>query len=133
MLIKARNEHVKEGLQKAYAAKAPGEKLDVFCISNTTYEKYAEKGNAQLVDASGIPQLRKFCQSITAEAQFREALHFLRSTLPNLLNSVELWVSAHMAVQARRKTVLDVGIYRILADITNEVSRYPQLDSGTGR
>ena len=133
MLIKARNEHVKEGLQKAYAAKAPGEKLDVFCVSNTTYEKYSEKGNRQLVDASGIPQLRQFCQAITAEAQFREALHFLRSTLPNLVNSVELWANTNLAMQKREETVLDVGIYRILSDIANEVSRHPRPNSRPGR
>ena len=34
--------------------KVPGGKLEVFCVSNTTYEKYSSKGNAVMVHASGI-------------------------------------------------------------------------------
>jgi hypothetical protein len=87
----ARNQHVKEGLQQAYASKVPGGKLEVFCVSNTTYEKYSTKGNAAMVHASGVPELRRFCHHLTANAQLLEAKHFLRSTLSSLLNSVELW------------------------------------------
>lgn len=121
LLIEARNEHVKEGLGKAYASKAPGKKLDVFCVSNTTYEKYSEKGNDELVRASGIPELRRFCHSITADAQFREASHFLRSTLPSLINSLELWANTNLVVHQREQILLDVGVYRILTDVTNQV------------
>lgn len=90
-LIEARNDHVKEGLQQAYAAKAPDGKLDVFCISNKLYDKYSCKGNTRLVVASGIPEVRRFCHSITAEAQLREARHFLQSALFSLVNSLEMW------------------------------------------
>jgi hypothetical protein len=67
--------------------------MEVFCVSNTTYEKYSRKGNTEMVHASGIPELRRFCHTITAEAQLREAKHFLQSTLSSLLGSVELWSS----------------------------------------
>jgi hypothetical protein len=90
----ARNQHVKEGLQKAYASKISGGRLEVFCVSNSTYEKNCKKGNAAMVQASGIPELRRFCHSITADAQLLEAKHFLRSTLSSLLNSVEIWTSS---------------------------------------
>lgn len=89
MLIEARNNHVKQGLQKAYASKVPGGQIDVFCVS--TYEKYFAKGNAEMVHSSGIPEIRRFCHTITADAQLREAKHFLQSALSNLLGSVELW------------------------------------------
>ncbi|RYP86399.1 hypothetical protein DL770_004904 [Monosporascus sp. CRB-9-2] len=120
LLIEARNEHVKGGLRKAYATKVPGKKLDVFCVSNTTYEKYSEKGNEELVRASGIPQLRQFCHSITAEAQFREALNRLQARLPNLINSLELWANTNLATHEREDFVLDVCVYRILTDIEKE-------------
>jgi hypothetical protein len=67
--------------------------MEVFCVSNTNYEKYCGKGNMDMVHASGIPKLRKFCHTITAGAQLLEAKHFLQSTLPSLLSSVELWSS----------------------------------------
>ncbi|KAH8649442.1 hypothetical protein BGZ60DRAFT_534676 [Tricladium varicosporioides] len=94
LLIDSRNSHVKEGLQNAYASKVPGGRLEVFCVSNTTYEKFSRKGNTEIVHASGIPELRRFCHTITAGAQLLEAKHFLQSTLPSLLSSVELWASS---------------------------------------
>lgn len=91
LLIEARNSHVREGLQRAYATKAPDGHLDVFCVSNKNYDKYSRKGNSTLVVASGIPEVRRFCHSVTAEAQLREAQHFLRSALFSFLNSLEMW------------------------------------------
>lgn len=97
LLIEARNDHVKEGLQQAYAAKAPDGKLDVFCVSNKLYDKYSRKGNTRLVVASGIPEIRRFCHSITAEAQLGEARHFLQSALFSLLNSLNMWARRTLA------------------------------------
>ena len=91
--MKARSDHVKEGLRKAYAAKVPGENLDVFCVSNIMYEKHVRKGNRDLVLASEIPEVRRFCYSITAEARHREALHLLQSSIPGLLHSLSLWMA----------------------------------------
>ena len=105
----------------------------MFCVSNTTYEKYSKKGNRELVDASGIPQLRRFCHSVTAEAQFQEALHYLRSTLPNLVNSLELWANTNQAAQKQEEIALDQSVYRTLSDVSNEVSRHPRPDSRTAR
>jgi hypothetical protein len=95
-LIKARNAHVTRGLQAAYAAKAPDGRLDVFCVSNKWYAKYSRKDNAEGVRASGIPALRRFCYSITADAQLREARHFLVARVFGLVNSVELWVGGRL-------------------------------------
>jgi hypothetical protein len=119
--MQARNSHVKEGLQSAYASKVPGEMLDVFCVSNVMYEKYSEKGNTELVQASCIPDLRQFCYGITADAQLRETLHFLRSSLPALLNSLDLWVSDESNVARTQEAGLDESIFEILDSVTLEV------------
>jgi hypothetical protein len=93
--MKARNDHVTAGLQKLYNDKAPDGHLDVFCVSNTWYTKYSRKGNVELVRGSGIPDLRKFCYGITADAQLREARYFLGRVF-GLVNSVELWVGGRL-------------------------------------
>ena len=101
-LIKARNDHVTAGLQKAYNDKAPDGHLDVFCVSNTWYTKYSRKGNVELVRGSGIPDLRKFCYGITADAQLREARHFLGRVF-GLVNSLELWVGGRLREMGKNK------------------------------
>lgn len=97
LLIDARNCHVKQGLQSAYAAKVPGGNLEVFCVSNTIYEKFSKKANNDMVHGmvmgSGIPELRQFCHSVTAEARLLEAKHFLQSSLSSLLNSIDTWTN----------------------------------------
>lgn len=90
LLINARNTYVKDGLQRAYSSKVPDGRLEVFCISNKTYGKFVEKGNAEMVQASGIPELRRFCYTMTAHSQLLEAKNFLSSMLSSLLNSAEL-------------------------------------------
>lgn len=43
---------------------------------------------------SGIPELRKFCYSLPAKAQFRSANHYLSTELVSLVLSAELWNGA---------------------------------------
>jgi hypothetical protein len=127
LLLDARNSHVKEGLQKAYTSKVPGGKLEVFCVSNTTYEKFSRKGNVDMVRASGIPELRRFCHTITAGAQLLEAKHFLQSTLSSLLNSLDLWASAAPANPQVEDSGPDESIYEILEDVEVEVHSIPKM------
>lgn len=94
MFIEARNRHVKDGLQAAYSSKVPRNRLDVFCVLNKMYEKYSRKGNGEFIEASGIPDLRKFCFQITADAQLLEAKRFLKSSLFNLLTSFEVCLNS---------------------------------------
>ncbi|KAK7224376.1 hypothetical protein V2G26_012379 [Clonostachys chloroleuca] len=94
LFIEARNRHVKDGLQAAYSSKVPRNRLDVFCVSNKMYEKYSRKGNGEFIEASGIPDLRKFCFQITADAQLLEAKRFLKSSLFNLLTSFEVCLNS---------------------------------------
>ncbi|KAH6678502.1 hypothetical protein B0J14DRAFT_582898 [Halenospora varia] len=122
LLIDSRNCHVKEGLQYAYASKIPGRRLEVFCVSNTTYEKYSRKGNTEMVHASGIPELRRFCHTITAGAQLLEAKHFLQSTLSSLLSSVELWTSSCKPRPQVEDREQDESIHIFLKEVKAEVS-----------
>lgn len=105
VFVKARNAHVKEGLQRAYSSEldVPQGQLNVFCVSNTTYEKYSRKGKTEFVQDSGIPAVRQFCHSITADAQLRHARQVLQCELAGRLNSLILWASSlhsHVAIQA---------------------------------
>ena len=120
----ARNRHVKDGLQKAYASKVPGGRLEVFCVSNTTYEKFSKKGNAAMVRASGVPELRRFCHSITADAQLLEAKNFLQSTLSSLLTSIELWTCNSGGSLRIRDGRTDELINKILQEVKAEVYPY---------
>ena len=70
--------------------------LDVFCVSNKWYEKYCPKGNTKFVEASGVPDLRRFCHTVTADAQLNEAKHFLKSRLSALLNTLDLWADSSL-------------------------------------
>ena len=87
---------MKEGVRQAYSSEIPNGKLDIFCVSNTVYEKYCRKGVREYVNASGIVELRSFCHGITAEAQLREARHYLHSSLGSLLNSLGLWAGSRL-------------------------------------
>jgi hypothetical protein len=112
---------VKKGLQDAYASKVPGGQLEVFCVSNTTYEKYSKKGNSEMVTASGIPELRRFCHTITAGARLLEGKHFLTSTLSSLLNSVGLWANTRSDSPQVNKVATNKSIHDILESTKEEV------------
>jgi hypothetical protein len=94
LYIAARNERVKHGLQVAYAEQFKGNSLNVFCVSNSLYKK--QNGDDQggsshaLVALSGIRDLRKSYYSRAAEARFHDAKHFLRVSLPGILNAISL-------------------------------------------
>lgn len=122
LLISARNTHVKEGLQRAYSSKVPNGGLEVFCVSNTTYGKYVMKGNVEMVQASGIPELRRFCYTMTAHAQLLEARHFLSSMLSSLLNSAELLATKPTESQLPTEAGLDESMFLAVNNGKTEVS-----------
>ncbi|KAM0326265.1 hypothetical protein ACHAQA_006862 [Verticillium albo-atrum] len=94
-LITARAAHVTDALQKRYSDETGGH-LDVFCVGNQAYEKFCRKGNTEFVKASGIPKLRQFCITITADDRLLDARNVIRSEIPSLLNSADLWTSSNM-------------------------------------
>ncbi|TGO35356.1 hypothetical protein BHYA_0161g00190 [Botrytis hyacinthi] len=128
LFIEARNRHVTKGLQAAYRQKTINGHLDVFCISNTTYEDSVEKGHNEMIQKSGIPELRRFCRKITASAQLLQALHFMRSRLPSLLNSITLWLDSLKAisqVQGDGREMLVLDCYeRSRKEATASITKY---------
>ncbi|KAL8365133.1 hypothetical protein RB595_004106 [Gaeumannomyces hyphopodioides] len=136
LFIKARSDHVKRGLQQAYASKVPGEVLDVFCVSNTMYEKYAPQGNGELVAASEIPDVRRFCHSVTAEARYNEACHFMHSSMPSLLSTLKLWINSYTTRAAETNAQdeeLNDKICDALRDATAQITTGVIELSGTFR
>jgi hypothetical protein len=119
--VQARNDQVVEGLQSAYAAKVPGGSLSVFCVSNETYKKFTRKGNLDMIQASGIPALRSFCYSITAQSQLLESKFFLTSRLGGLLNSLQIWVECCQQDLAGRSVRSSKSAGDYLAEIETEV------------
>uniref|UniRef100_A0A8H7K460 G domain-containing protein n=2 Tax=Clonostachys TaxID=110564 RepID=A0A8H7K460_BIOOC len=128
VFVKARNAHVKEGLQRAYSSEldVPQGQLNVFCVSNTTYEKYSRKGKTEFVQDSGIPAVRQFCHSITADAQLRHARQVLQCELAGRLNSLILWASSlhsHVAIQADQSyEPIEQALLRIAFNLPSRVS-----------
>lgn len=92
LLMNARNGEVTTKLKTLYANEMHGKSIDVFCVSNSEYEKCATKGDEYGVKESGIPALRRCCHLISADASLLEAKNFILSTLPGLLESVKLWI-----------------------------------------
>lgn len=78
-----------------------------------------------MVRASGIPELRRFCHTITAGAQLLEAKHFLQSTLSSLLSSVELWASSSPPRPQVEDHGQDESVQIVLKDVKAEVRILP--------
>lgn len=69
--------------------------LKIFCVSNTDYQKHRDDNSpvAQRHTAlSGVVELRLYCQSIPAEAQFKAVVEFLEHKVPTLLGSIRQWL-----------------------------------------
>lgn len=65
-----------------------------------------EQANEYL-ELSGIKELRRYCQSVPADAQLRATESFLQNQLPALLGSLSLWASARAdSVTVSRDDVL---------------------------
>lgn len=67
-----------------------------------------------MVLASGVPDLRRFCYKITAQAQLLEAKHFLQSTLSSLLSSVEIYASSSPPVPHVESRGQDESVHAFL-------------------
>ena len=46
------------------------------------------------IQGSGIPELRRHCHSIVSKAQFRVSNHFLEVEVPDLVQSLEVWMAS---------------------------------------
>ncbi|MCJ1387007.1 hypothetical protein MMC17_010136 [Xylographa soralifera] len=97
LFITARNNSIKEDVIKSYSSLARQHELKVFCVSN----RYYEGTNISSINArdiarsiSGISELRQFCHTVVAEAQFHAAIHYLDVKCLGLLTQVELWTES---------------------------------------
>lgn len=90
-LIQSRNERTEISLREH------GVDDRVFCVSNDLYSEHRRSGLPhadEYLDLSRIPQLRRYCQLVPAEAQFRFAAAFLEHRAPAVLRSVKQWTLA---------------------------------------
>lgn len=72
-----------------------------------------------MVQASGIPELRRFCKTVTSHALLLQANHYMRSKTPSLLNSILLWAISPTCPTTEAK--IDGSVYSALLDVKNEV------------
>ncbi|GIK05752.1 hypothetical protein Aspvir_009865 [Aspergillus viridinutans] len=91
-LILRRNRRVTEALSRAWRSQAR-----IFCVSNKLYSDHRandpEQANGYL-ELSGITELRRYCQSVPADAQLRATESFLQNQVPALLGSLTQWALA---------------------------------------
>ncbi|PYH84639.1 hypothetical protein BO82DRAFT_304125 [Aspergillus uvarum CBS 121591] len=91
-LITRRNTRVTDVLLAAW-----GNNARVFCVSNKLYadHRFIDIDEANGYRAlSGITELRRYCQSVPADAQLRATVIYLKNEVPALLGSINQWVLA---------------------------------------
>ncbi|KAL8905916.1 MAG: hypothetical protein Q9171_006480 [Xanthocarpia ochracea] len=94
LFVNARNTDVTRALQRRYTSAAVGLIIEVFCVGNRDYEGDAFGVRDQrAIQGSCIPDLRRFCHSVVAQAQYDATLHFLEVELSSLVQSLEAWLS----------------------------------------
>ncbi|KAL8649989.1 MAG: hypothetical protein Q9226_005335 [Calogaya cf. arnoldii] len=96
LFVSARNTDVERALRTRYLSLAPGLSVNVFCVGNRDYEgaEYrSQEAHLRAIQGSGIPDLRRFCHSVVAHAQYDASLHFLEVELASLLQSLQVWLS----------------------------------------
>lgn len=89
--MRARNDYITSNLRRVYAEETKGNSLEVLCVSNSMYQKALAKFDSTAMMASNVPAVRQHCYSLVADARLAESKNFLLSTLPGLLESVDLW------------------------------------------
>lgn len=103
-LITGRNNQVTDSLKKKYNG------AEIFCISNRLYSEHRHDSREfaeAYISLSGVRKLRRYCQKLPAEAQFRTTAGFLEHQTPAFLGSLNQWALAGSDdVTAERVTTL---------------------------
>ena len=98
MWISARNADIKAKVRREYQGGGSKLTLNVFCVGNKDYDMGSQSWDREAhniaMEGSGIPELRKHCHSIVAKAQFRVSNHFLEVEVPDLVQSLEVWLAS---------------------------------------
>lgn len=97
--VLARNAEIKKRLLAKYASDFGNANLNVFCIGNNDYDMEGDlrmdpEARDIAIKGSGIPELRRHCHTIVTRAQFRASNHFLEVEIPDLIQSLEVWVES---------------------------------------
>ncbi|KAE8370056.1 hypothetical protein BDV27DRAFT_140731 [Aspergillus caelatus] len=131
-LVESRNLRVTRQLLQNHGAE-----VRVFCVSNEWYSKYRQDANRHAdtyIGLSGIRELRRYCQLVPAEAQFRFTAAFIEHRVPAVVRSVKQWalagsddVTAERA-DALRQVLRDVeNVFRERLILRNsEVREFPR-------
>ena len=94
--MSARNAEIEEKFRAKYGSDSGNAKPRVFCIGNKDYggKKVDPEARHIAIKGSGIIELRLHCHTIVTRAQFRASNHFLEVEIPELMQSLELWVES---------------------------------------
>ena len=97
--VSARNAEIKKKVLAKYASDSGKASLNVFCIGNNDYDiegdlRMDPEARDIAIKGSGIPELRRHCHTIVTRAQFRASNHFLEVEIPDLIQSLEVWVES---------------------------------------
>ena len=97
--VSARNTDIKKKVLVKYASDSSKADLNVFCIGNNDYDiegdlRMDPEARDIAIKGSGIPELRRHCHTIVTRAQFRASSHFLEVEIPDLIQSLEVWVES---------------------------------------
>lgn len=97
--VSARNAEIKKKVIAKYASDSGKANLNVFCIGNNDYDIEGEcrrdpEARDIAIKGSGIPELRRHCHAIVTRAQFRASNQFLEVEIPDLIQSLDVWVES---------------------------------------
>ncbi len=97
--VSARNAEIRKKVLAKYASDFGNANLNVFCIGNNDYDiegdlRMDPEARDIAINGSGIPELRRHCHTIVTRAQFRASNHFLEVEIPDLIQSLEVWVES---------------------------------------
>lgn len=120
IFINERNRSIKADVIKNYSSLASQHELKVFCVSNRYYEGAAFDTNIAKDIArsvSGIRELRQFCHTVVAEAQYYAAIHYIDVKCLGLLRQLELWTQATST--KKREQVIQRNSVKELQNVSN--------------
>ena len=97
--VSARNAEITKKVPAKYASNSGKANLNVFCIGNNDYDiegdlRMDPEARDIAIKGSGIPELRCHCHTIVTRAQFKAFNHFLEVEIPDLIQSLEVWVES---------------------------------------
>ncbi|KAL4891702.1 hypothetical protein BDV59DRAFT_181582 [Aspergillus ambiguus] len=116
-LVNRRNARVERDLAARYRG------IAVFCVGNPMYSMLREAPPDEpegYINLSGIRQLRRYCKSVPAQAQFHATSAFLNNLVPALMTSLRQWALAGVdSVTAEKAATLR----RILGNMEDVLRR----------